>query len=91
MSAYSQWLVENICSRISELDATSRQQVFERVEAMKNEDGKNGNSPPEPKAERRLCVYDLRGSGAGLWSEGADEFIRKERESWEEREAAWSS
>ena len=90
MSVYSKLQVNNICSRIGELDANTRRQIYERVEAMRNEDEKNEYSLPKPESERRLCVYDLRGSAAGLLPEGADEFIRKERESWEEREAAWS-
>ena len=45
---------------------------------------------PKPDTEKRVRITDLWGSGAGLWPEGADEFIRKERESWEEREAAWN-
>ena len=89
MSVSTQPIIESICYRFAQLDANSRQEVLERIKKM---DKEHDISPPKLEAERRICVYDLRGVGAEMWREagGADEYIRKERESWEGREAAWS-
>jgi len=89
MSVSTQPIIDNICYRFAQLDANSRQEVLERIRKMDNE---CENPPPKLEAERRVCISDLWGVGAEMWraAGGADEYIRKERESWEGREAAWS-
>jgi hypothetical protein len=79
MSVSTQLVVENICFKIAQLDAISRQEVFERIEKMKIE-----NETPKPVNPSRIRISDLRGVGAELWrDESVDEYIRKERESWD--------
>ena len=88
MSVSTQPIIESICYRFAQLDANSRQEVLERIRKM----DKEHEISPNPEAERRVRITDLRGVGAEMWraAGGADEYIRKERESWEGREAAWS-
>ena len=87
MSVSPQPIIESICYRFAQLDANSRQEVLERIRKLDNE---HKVSSPEldvepPDAERRVRISDLWGVGAEMWREagGADEYIRKERESWE--------
>ena len=78
MSAHTQSVIENICFRIAQLDAISRQEVFERIEKMKIE---SVSTPPETK--KTVRISDLWGVGAEIWrDEDVNEYIRKERESW---------
>ena len=92
MSVSAQSTIESICFRIAQLDPASRQELFDRVEAMKIESEKNGGEVSFPKPKGTFRISDLWGVGAELWRAegGADEYIRKERESWEERELAWT-
>jgi hypothetical protein len=79
MSVSTQSVVENICFTIAQLDAISRREVFERVEKMKIED-----ETPKPDSRHKVRISDLWGVGAELWrDESVDEYIRKERESWD--------
>ena len=88
MSVSPQPIIESICYRFAQLDANSRQEVLERIKKM----DKKHEISHNPEAERQVRISDLWGVGAEMWREagGADEYIRKERESWEGREAAWS-
>jgi hypothetical protein len=87
MSVSTLSAVESICLSIAQLDTVSRQEVFKRIEQMRNE-----TPPPSPGTDKKVRISDLWGVGAEMWREagGADEYIRKERESWEGREATWS-
>ena len=79
MSATPQSVIENICFRIAQLDAISRQEVFERIEKMKIE---NVSTPPETK--KTVRISDFWGVGAEIWrDEDVNEYIRKERDSWD--------
>ena len=83
MSAYTQSVIENICFRIAQLDAVSRQEVFERIEKMKDEDVKKEDVSPPPETKKTVRFSDLCGVGAEIWrDEDVNEYIRKERESW---------
>jgi len=79
MSAHTQSVIENICFRIAQLDAVSRQEVFERIEKMKRE----SVSPP-PETKKTVRISDFWGVGAEIWrDEDVNEYIRKERDSWD--------
>ena len=79
MSSSTQSVIENICFRIAQLDAISRQEIFERIEKMKNE---RASTPPETR--KTVGFSDLCGVGAEIWrDEDVNEYIRKERESWD--------
>ena len=80
MSAHTQSVIENICFRIAQLDAISRQEVFERIEKMKSESA--STTPPETK--KTVRISDFWGVGAEIWrDEDINEYIRKERDLWD--------
>jgi len=78
MAVTTQMVVENICFQIAQLDAIGQQEIFKRVEKLKTERIPVGNS------EGTVRISDLWGVGAEIWQdESANEYIRKERDSWD--------
>jgi len=83
MSAHTQSVIENICLRIAQLDAISRQEVFERIEKMKSDHMESESVSTSPETKKTVRISDLWGVGAEIWrDEDVNEYIRKERESW---------
>ena len=81
MSVATRSAVENICLRIAQLDANSRQEIFERIEKMKT---KQEISTPKLDGGNAFRISDLWGVGAEIWrDENVNEYIRKERDSWD--------
>jgi hypothetical protein len=71
---------EGFCREINKLDISARLHAIELiVNSIKNQEKHSlaGNDVPH--------LTDLRGIGCGTWGgkEEIDEFIRKERESWD--------
>jgi hypothetical protein len=71
---------ENFCREINKLDISARLHAIELiVNSMKNQEENSHSRGNVPH------LTDLRGIGCGTWGgkEEIDEFIRKERESWD--------
>jgi len=71
---------EGFCREINKLDVSARLHAIELiVDSLKNQ--KN----PSMSGGDIFHLTDLRGIGRGTWGskEKIDEFIRKERESWD--------
>jgi len=83
MSISTQSTVDNICFQIAQLDTIGRQRVFERIEKLKTEK-KIVQSEPADNSGGVFRISDLWGVGSELWqSESVNEYIRKERDSWD--------
>lgn len=83
MSVSTQWAVDDICFQIARLDAIGQQRVFERIETLKTEK-KNPPSKPSDNSGTAFRISDLWGVGSEIWqSESVNEYIRKERDSWD--------
>ena len=83
MSISTHSTVDNICFQIAQLDAIGQQKVFDRIEKLKTE---RTVSPVSPvgNGEGTFRISDLRGVGAEIWQdEDVNEYIRKERDSWD--------
>ena len=78
MSISTHNTVDNICFQIAQLDAIGQQKVFDRIEKLKIE-------KLEPKNDDNVFrISDLWGVGAEIWQdENVNEYIRKERNSWD--------
>jgi hypothetical protein len=83
MSVSTQWAVDDICFQIARLDAIGQQKVFERIETLKTEK-KKPSSKPSDNSGTAFRISDLWGVGSEIWqSENVNEYIRKERDSWD--------
>ena len=74
-------VINDVMREINTLDDAAKWQVAELVlHSLRDTTSKN-----ETPKKKNACFADLKGIGKGLWDEdgGVDEFIRKERESWD--------